>query len=539
MSTAVLSSIFLFTYILLSGNFAFANANNTAQQFTQIDLQLKWRHQFQFAGYYMAKEKGYYRKYGLEVNLIERTTGPSPIEKLSYGDVDYAIGAAGAIVYRANGVPLVALASFFQHSPSLLISRYPKLSDLINKKVMITKGLMNAEIIAMFKKYHLHTSKMNIIATEESLTEFIKGNVDAYNVYASNELYSLNKKGVEFYAFRPSDHGINFYGDVLLTLENRVDNKPEEVEHIRAATIEGWRYAINNIDETINLIVEKYNSQNKTKAELTFEAQQLIELMYADIIPLGYMNSERWEAILLALQEVEILDNPQVDLNRFIYSSTSDVSVWQALVNFKTQALVLLVILFTIALIFHNRRLKVKIREHTQQLDHERVKAEKDARTDSLTQLGNRRKFMEGINHDLSIAARNKLDFSITYIDIDFFKTINDTYGHAAGDKVLQELADILKNNTRPSDNVARIGGEEFSITSLGKNKNTAAALADRIRKKVEEHTFMLGGEEVKITISLGVSTLTDTQTSDELLKSTDDALYKAKNLGRNQVQVA
>lgn len=542
MKISTLLTTLLVTFLMSVSLFLSANAftdTTQAEKLTPINVQLKWRHQFQFAGYYIAKEKGYYKNEGLEVTLLERTSGPSPIDKLSFGDVDYAIGAAGAIVYRANGIPLIALATFFQHSPSLLISRFPKLDDLIGKKVMLTNGLMNAEIVAMFQENNINNKNLNVIPTNQALTEFIEGKIDAYNIYASNEVFLLNKENVDFYTFYPSGYGIDFYGDVLLTLENKVKNNPQEVARFKEATVKGWHYAINNVDETINLIMEKYNSQGKSKEELIFEAQQLIKLMYADIVPLGYMNKERWRAIEDQLREVSALKGPLVDLNRFIYTQHSNPSIWQALLNFKTEILTTLIVIFVFATVLHNLRLKVKVKEHTQLLEHERVKAEKEARTDALTQLANRRKFMESIKHDLSIATRNHLDFSIIYLDIDLFKAINDTYGHAAGDKVLIVIADILKKNTRPSDNVSRIGGEEFAITSLGKNTNTAAALADRIRKKVEQHNFIIGKNKIKITVSLGVAALIESQTSDELLKRTDDALYRAKNLGRNQVQVA
>ncbi|GHE94832.1 GGDEF domain-containing protein [Thalassotalea profundi] len=539
MKISAVSAKFIAVFILFSTTCVLANTTKNPHELTTINVQLKWYHQFQFAGYYIAKEKGYYKHHGLDVKLIERAPGPSPIEKLSYGDVDYAIGAAGAIVYRANGIPLVALATFFQHSPSLLISRYPKLSDLTNKKVMVTKGLINAEIIAMFRKNNITANSLNVIPSKQALGQFIQGHIDAYNIYSSNEIFTLQQEKLDFYSFTPAEHGIDFYGDVLLTLENKVRNSPEEVKNFTESTKKGWQYAINNIDETIDIIMQKYNSQGKSKEELAFEAKQLIQLMYADIIPLGYMNTERWQFIENELRNTGILKGPPIDLNSFVYSSISNETFLQAIFSFKKQILVIVIVLFISALFFHNRRLKVKIKEHTQLLEHERVQAEKEARTDALTQLANRRKFMESIKHDLSIATRNHLDFSIIYIDIDHFKTINDTYGHAAGDKVLVTLADILKSNTRPSDNVSRIGGEEFAITSLGKNTNTATALADRIRKKVEDHRFVLADIEVKITISLGVATLIDSQTSDELLKRTDDALYKAKNSGRNQVQVA
>ncbi len=504
-----------------------------------VTLQLKWRHQFQFAGYYIAKEKGFYQQAGLDVKLLERLPGPGPIEQLMYGEADYAIGGVGAMIYRANDVPLSALATIFQKSPSILISRYPKLADLINNKVMLTKGLMNAEIIALFKQNNIAIEQLNIVPTTQALSEFTDGNIDAYNIYSSNELYQLNQSDLKFYVFYPGDYGIDFYGDVLLTMEKNIRDNPQEVEAFIAASIKGWEYAINHVDEAIELIREKYNTQNKSQQELAFEADSLIKLIYADIIPVGYMNPKRWQRIEHALRELGSFKGKSVDLNRFIYSPPKPQSSLALIRQYRSQILAALILIFGVGLIWHNRSLKIEIKQHTKLLQQAKEQAERDARTDPLTQLANRRKFLESIEHDMSIAERNNMDLSIIYIDIDLFKTVNDTYGHAAGDRILKELAEIFTKNTRPSENIARIGGEEFAITCLGKNTESAVSLASRIREAVEEHRFKIEQDTLNITVSLGVASLTKGISSDELLKRTDDALYRAKHLGRNQVQVA
>lgn len=159
------------------------------------------------------------------------------------------------------------------------------------------------------------------------------------------------------------------------------------------------------------------------------------------------------------------------------------------------------------------------------------------ATTDGLTGLFNHRVFQEKLDEVIARANRSQLRFSLALTDIDFFKKINDTYGHPTGDKVLKGLSSLLKKMARETDIVARYGGEEFAIIMEGTDELGAFTFAERIRKEVEKLVF--DGEEKTfgITISMGIATFfLDTTQKKELIGCADQALYYAKKNGRNQV---
>lgn len=160
---------------------------------------------------------------------------------------------------------------------------------------------------------------------------------------------------------------------------------------------------------------------------------------------------------------------------------------------------------------------------------------------DFLTGLNNVRFFDTTFNKVLAEADEKNKRLSILFIDIDFFKKVNDTYGHANGDIVLKQLSYVLKNNCRSSDIVSRNGGEEFSVLLLECPSNLAMGIAEKIRKAVENYQFSLNdNRKINITISIGVATYPDTTTDlDKLFESADSALYKAKRSGRNKVVLA
>ena len=167
-------------------------------------------------------------------------------------------------------------------------------------------------------------------------------------------------------------------------------------------------------------------------------------------------------------------------------------------------------------------------------------KLEELASTDTLTKLYNRRFFYESAIKTIEYAKRNKHLLSLIMLDIDHFKRVNDTYGHSAGDEVLKELAQIMKNIQRKSDTIVRLGGEEFAILLPDTSKEQAFEVAQKLRQTIEKNQVLLSdGNIVHFTVSLGVSSV---QIEKEInieaaLSRADKALYRVKEGGRNNVQ--
>jgi diguanylate cyclase (GGDEF)-like protein len=159
------------------------------------------------------------------------------------------------------------------------------------------------------------------------------------------------------------------------------------------------------------------------------------------------------------------------------------------------------------------------------------------ATTDHLTGIPNKRSLMISLRGLLKLSARHNEPLSFSMLDIDFFKKFNDTYGHQTGDFVLRGLAQLLYDSVRESDIVARYGGEEFSIIFPSTDKHTAFSVAEKIRKKVEEHVFKHGQRDLKITISMGISSFPedDIDSITALIGKADAALYQSKKT-RNRV---
>ncbi len=163
------------------------------------------------------------------------------------------------------------------------------------------------------------------------------------------------------------------------------------------------------------------------------------------------------------------------------------------------------------------------------------------AHTDPLTETYNKRYLMEALEAEFKRAKTLHNDFSVMFLDIDYFKKINDTYGHSAGDVVLKSLSALIRAQfVRPRDVFARYGGEEFVLLLTNTDGKQAASIGEKIREAVENHSFDHEGTSIKVTTSIGIAELTSLMESYQtLLKTADQALYQSKNNGRNKVTVA
>lgn len=184
------------------------------------------------------------------------------------------------------------------------------------------------------------------------------------------------------------------------------------------------------------------------------------------------------------------------------------------------------------------KRLQESLREREKELLEVNERLLQMSQTDALTGLDNRRNLNERLDEMFSHAKRLNEPFSLVMCDLDKFKSVNDTFGHQAGDEVLKQLAAILKEEAREIDRVGRYGGEEFMLLLPGAVVEAAVKFAERVRKRIEGHTFSFPGGTITRTSSFGVAgwphPLADQ--SDALVRMADDALYVAKETGRNRV---
>lgn len=339
-----------------------------APNLTPVTVQLKWKHQFQFAGYYAAAAKGFYQQAGFNVTLKEWAPQIDPIEEVMSGRADYGVANSELMLYRLNGVPVTALAAFIQHSPVVLMSLQSSdifsPQDLIGKKVMYPKGPYGANTRGILLKEGIELSQFESVPLSFNINDLIDKKVDAMVGYVTDQPYLLNKLGVAYNLIDPRNYGIDFYGDTLFTQERRVDKKPEEVAKFRAATIAGWRYAIQNPVEVIDIILDQYQSE-KNKDELLYEANATINLIVPKLVDLGHMNPGRWEHIANVFIELNMTEGIFQDTG-FIYIPEKEKAAQTLRLFFRFAFIFSIIAILSIVILFYfNKKLKNAVSEKT------------------------------------------------------------------------------------------------------------------------------------------------------------------------------
>ncbi len=745
----------------------------SAQELKKVSLQLQWKYQFQFAGFIMAKEKGFYKEAGLDVDIKEWKYGIHMVDTVIQGTSEYAVSRPTSLIDISNGKKIVYLAAISQSSPLILLadksSKIKTVKDFKNKKVMAT-GDIDTSLLSMMFSEGIRLEDIKIIQPSFDAADLLTGKADLMASYISNEPFILKSLGGEPVIFNPRDYGFDFYNDLLITSQEYMQKYPQEVKYFKTASLRGWEYAFEHIDETVDIIYKNYNSMHKSKEALTYEAKELKKLAYYKTKTLGKIEKAKLEKIydvykLLGLvrkdidfrgviynehaldteltkEEKEYLSKRQeitmcVDPNWMpfehfnedgkyegmtadyfqifaqtlakdfkviptetwsqsiefakqrkcdIFSLAMETPKRKEYMNFTSPYLVIpLVVTTKIEVPFvseitdlekkkigickgyafaeilktkypyldivevedvddglkrvnsgelfgyigtlasigyklqngyigklkitgkideawtlgigvrnddplllsilqkavnslsqeQNRKifnkwisikydkevdytilwkviaffsfilvigyylyrkqhyLKESLQEANEKLEVAYEALQEVAITDKLTQLYNRHKLDEVLIMEKNRVDRYGGSFGIVILDIDYFKNINDTYGHHVGDSVLQELSVLLQENSRSSDVIGRWGGEEFLIIAPNLGKDEIENFAHNLKDKISKHLFK---NTDNITVSMGISVYQGDEDIEKSLVRADQALYVSKNSGRNKI---
>ncbi len=320
------------------------------QALEKVSIQLNWFHQFQFAGYYAAKEQGFYQELGLEVELREFNGKEAIEDYVIDGRAQYGISDSSLIVAKSKGKPVVIVTQIFQHSPATLATlRTSGIStpfELAGKRILADSvSESNAPIIAMLKQAGLDKSEYTWLKENYQLSTLENGGTDAVLIYNTDEPFKFNEENIDIFIIDPRDYGIDFYGDNLFTSEAEVKGNPQRVQAIRRATIKGWNYALNHQTEMIELITKKYNSQKKSIAHLAFEANEINKIILPKFIPVGSITKTRMEKITEIYHQLGMINSPFLPENMLLDQALESFSPKSTNVDNSTSLIITMMVI--------------------------------------------------------------------------------------------------------------------------------------------------------------------------------------------------
>jgi len=628
---------------------------NVACATDKVVLQLKWRHQFQFAGFYAAQSQGYFAKEGLDVDIREVDVNRSASDIVLSGDAQFGISDSGLVLSRLQGKPIVAIAAVFQHSPLVLItlesSNILSPLELKNKRVMFQKSIDDAVIISMFQVMGL--AEEEYVHEPYSFKEdaLISGDVDAISAYITDQPYFYQNRNIPINIISPANYGIDFYGDMIFVEQQYLENNKEQVLAFRRASIRGWKYAIEHPQQIISWMLANL-TLSKSREQLTYEAQGTIRLIGSQLVELGHFSTKRLERIANIYRELGLVpeDAEFSGINYQEYYSAKTIDRrWLQIAAFSLLAVFSLLPILGLI----NRKLKQQVALRTNELEKanhsmarylqvidnftitcststdnritsvstalcvlsgyseqeilgntpamfahpdvsddtlislkqalaskqcwsgeilqrdklghgfwlyceieplvdehncyvgfasvsiditDKKKIETLSLTDSLTGLANRRHLDSVFNKEIASARRNNKEIAIIMIDIDHFKRVNDQHGHIVGDEVLKGFAYLLKTHTRGEDTAGRWGGEEFLLIFPDTDLAGAQRIAQLLQQSIAQYKF---ADTLTQSCSFGIAQWDGVESLRGLLGRADEALYQAKENGRNRIELA
>ncbi len=365
----ILFSIILCSFAIIATTLIVPEKCFAAINLEKVTLQLKWFHQFQFAGYYTALEKGYYEDEGLDVSIIERDLRQNPIDLVLEGTADFGVSNSEILLEYLQGKEVVLLASIFQHSPLIFISKTQPLihsvQGLKGKTVLMNTTSQEIELKVMLDIHNVSLDDIKLIDRFAVPEDYFDPTIDVIAAYTTNQPYYFKKENVPYSIIYPYTHGVDFYGDTLFTSRHQIQEHPDRVNKFLRASLKGWQYALAHPDEIIEVIMDKFGSL-KSREHLKYEAETIQNLILPDLVRIGYSNPVRWQRIGEEFKKQGLVKQTK-DLTDFFYNPTEGkVTIKQetafiAAAIFGSAMLVLLASIYVAGKLKHEIKTRLEI----------------------------------------------------------------------------------------------------------------------------------------------------------------------------------
>ena len=296
-----------------------------AQAIDRVVLQLKWEHEFQFAGYYAALWQGYYEREGLDVDIRSWANADgsvvSPLEEVISGRAQFAVGGNDILLNKGHGYDISVVAPIFQRSPVALVSlKSTPMRDVEQASQLRLAAVPDddtaLEARAMFVMNGVDAGRLQFVQEPLTLETLLQNKADALITYRISAETRAEELGLELNVLNPGDHGVQFYGDTLYTSGELARNQPELVQRFRRASLDGWRYALDNKVEIARRIAGTlprylYQYDDFSAYNLAF-ARVIDDYTLYPAVELGHVNEKRWKRTYSILERLGEIEHPFV-----------------------------------------------------------------------------------------------------------------------------------------------------------------------------------------------------------------------------------
>lgn len=283
-----------------------------ARELEQVTVQLSWEYQAEFAGLYAAEQNGYFAEEGLDVSFIEGGPEVDFITPVVDGTAQFGIAQpADVILARADGKAVRSIAVIYRRSPivffALADSGISRPKDFVGKKIR-SASTTDWTLRALTNKVGIDPSQYETVYLASDLETFATGDIPVWSGFINVFALEVQRAGYDVNIIFPDDYGIHFYGDILITTDDLIQNNPDLVRRFLRAALKGWTYAVEN-PNTVGALVQKYNPQADAELEIA-QLTASIPLVNTGEDFIGWMKPEVWAGMEKTLREQNILTLP-------------------------------------------------------------------------------------------------------------------------------------------------------------------------------------------------------------------------------------
>lgn len=283
-----------------------------------ITVQLKWAHQAQFAGFYVANEKGFYKDEDLSVSFLEGGRDIYPIKSMLENKAQFSVMSPEEIfISRARAIPIKAIAAIYRQSAVVFLSMpgsgITRPYDFAGKTIAAAEkgsGIrdFSFQLSAMMSQLEIDLSTIRLVPYDPEYTQFLAGKVDITPSYITGGLITIRQKGINPNIIWPGDYRVRFYSDTLVTTETMIKEKPELVTRFLRATLKGWQKAIENQDQALDDVLKYARIKDKKLQKAMLEA--LVPLVHTGKDTIGWMTADEWNQMHTILLKQKLLSVP-------------------------------------------------------------------------------------------------------------------------------------------------------------------------------------------------------------------------------------
>jgi NitT/TauT family transport system substrate-binding protein len=290
----------------------------------EVTLQLKWFHQAQFAGFYVAQDRGYYTDENLRVRFLEGGPDIDAAQSVVSGLADFAVVAPEDIlIKRSQGKPVAAIAAIYRRSAVVFVSMADSgitcPFDFMGKRVAVAGPAgairdLKLQFDALMNKLQLDVSNVELVPYDPQYAAFLKGQADVTPGYLTGGVVKMRQQGVRLNLIWPGDYGVRFYSDTVMTSERMVDQKAAVVTRFLRATLKGWRVAVGDPEAAVAVVLKYVRSPDANLQEAMMQA--LVPLVHTGEDHIGWMKAEDWREMRRVLLDEGVIAAPVADLSK-------------------------------------------------------------------------------------------------------------------------------------------------------------------------------------------------------------------------------